>query len=174
LKDKWRKAEKQAEDIVKDGEEKWIKLWQNGGTSELTELHQLFLDIAGTMKSTRDRKEQERQEAEEEDRDARERLEGAMETVAIRCGFKDSSDANTKLAAEKEAEAAGGSNEAEAGGGSYGRGTAKGQQNRATGAAALHLNGKGPSPGSTPSPGGQTKSPSPGKEQSPAGSGKGR
>ncbi len=34
FKDKWRKAEKKAEDIVKDGKEKWIKLWQNRDTGE--------------------------------------------------------------------------------------------------------------------------------------------
>ncbi len=62
LKDKWRtrKAEKQAEDSVpvKDGKEKWIKPWQNGGTGDLSELQQLCLDLAGTMKATRDKKEQ--------------------------------------------------------------------------------------------------------------------
>ena len=63
LKDKWRKAEKQAEDIVKDSEEKKIKLWQNGGTGDLLELQQLYLDLAGTMKATKDKKEQEQQEA---------------------------------------------------------------------------------------------------------------
>ncbi len=86
LKDKWRKAEKQAEDIVKNDKEKWIKLWQNGGTGDLSELQQLYLDLAGTMKATRDKKEQELQEAKDEDHNVQERLDAAMETVAKQCG----------------------------------------------------------------------------------------
>ncbi len=96
LKHKWRKAEKQAEDIVKDGEEKRITLWQNGGTGDPSDLQQLCLDLACTMKATKDKKEQEQQEAKDEDHNAKERQDAAMETVAKQCGYRDALDANDK------------------------------------------------------------------------------
>ena len=90
------------------------------------------------MKVTRlgDKKEQELQEAKDEDSYAKERLDAAMETVAKLCGYTDAKDANDKLGAEQ---AEGEGEEA----GSYGHGTSKGQQHRAKGGSALHLNGRG-------------------------------
>ncbi len=59
------------------------------------------MDLAGTMKATKDKKEQERQEAKDEDCYAKERLDAAMETVAKQCGYRDATDANDKLGAEQ-------------------------------------------------------------------------
>ncbi|EKX31738.1 hypothetical protein GUITHDRAFT_104256 [Guillardia theta CCMP2712] len=151
LKDKWRKIEKQAEEIANGGEEKWVKLWQNGG-GELSEMHQLMLDLAGRMKAMKDRKEREKRDAQDEENDARERLQGAMETTAKRCGYNIA--AQTEQCLTPSPEPADPSSEEDNSvqktrkkneqGGSYGRGTSCGLQKRAKQDPALYPNGKGP------------------------------
>ncbi|EKX51230.1 hypothetical protein GUITHDRAFT_103148 [Guillardia theta CCMP2712] len=128
LKDKWRKIEKRAEEIANGGEEKWVRLWQNGD-GELSEMHKLILDLAGRMRAMKDRKEWEKRDAEGMQKNARKRLLEAMETTAKRRGYNNAAQAEEWLEEE---------------GGSYGRGTSGGLQKRAKQDPALHPNRKGP------------------------------
>ena len=101
LKDRWRKAEKHAEDIITQGEEKFVKLNQNGGR-ELSELNQLYLELAARMKNHRDKKQREKEEAAANTEDAQHRMAAAMTTVARRCGYDDVEHAERVLAGDKE------------------------------------------------------------------------
>jgi len=163
LKDRWRKAEKTAEDIMANPE-KFVKLTENGG-KDMSELEKLYFQVAQRLKLHKDAKENEKAQSEANTTDAQHRLTAAMQSVARRCGYSDISQAE-KLLAEEEAE----DNEAEHGkqyisespkpedvagkkrspsamstgeskdkGGSFGRGTSQGHSKRAKGNPALNL-----------------------------------
>jgi len=72
LENKWRAIAKKAESIIEGGEERFIKLAQNGGR-DLSELDQLYLDLARKTKAWRDQTDREKIEKEEASQDARDR-----------------------------------------------------------------------------------------------------
>jgi len=102
LKDRWRKAEKIAEDIMGD-EEKFLKLAQNGGKA-LSKLDSLYLNLAKRMKKHRDDKQKEKDDTAAEKSDAQHRLTAAMKGVAKRCGYSSMSQAEQLLREEEREE----------------------------------------------------------------------
>jgi len=160
LETKWRAVVKKVDSIIEGGEERHIRLSQNGG-KDMSELDQLYLDLARKTKAWRDEKDREKKEQEEASHDAKERADAAMSTMAKRCGYDSVEQAEKALREEAYPAAQApspspcpetegqqlrkdGSVEKKRGseGGSYGRGDSHGQQKRAKGDPALHLNGK--------------------------------
>ena len=102
LKDRWRKAEKVAQDII-ENEEKFVKLNQNGN-SPMSELNQLYMDLAARISSHKKEKERKKVLEEEEARDAQMRFGTAMQTFARREGYDSAAAAHEALEAELEQE----------------------------------------------------------------------
>jgi len=83
VRDKFKEAEDQADAIISHGEEKWIKLRQNGSCA-LNELDELYVDLAGNIKEWKGQKELLEQENNEACAIANENLMAAMETTKRR------------------------------------------------------------------------------------------
>ena len=83
VRDKFKEAEDEADAMLSQGEEQWLKLRQNGGAS-LNELDELYVDLAGHVKEFSREKERVEQENNEACDAANANLQAAMETVKCR------------------------------------------------------------------------------------------
>lgn len=72
LQTKWLDVQKKAESIIQGGEERFIRLAQNGG-NEMSELDTLYLDLACKIDKNTKHREAEKRDKEEADTDAKER-----------------------------------------------------------------------------------------------------
>ncbi len=100
LKDRWRKAEKAAEDVLKHPE-KFVKLAENGG-KEMLELKKLYVTLGKRMSDHKNCKQKEKEDAEADTKDAQNRLWTAMLRVAKRCGYESVSQAEKMIAKEEK------------------------------------------------------------------------
>jgi hypothetical protein len=83
VQDKFKEGEDQAEAIIDQGEERWIKLRENGG-SQMNELDQLYMDLAGNMKEYKRQMDREQAQQDENCKTANANLAAAMETTRKR------------------------------------------------------------------------------------------